>query len=329
MRWPKADVSGGMTRRAIALGGFAQAACAMSSAVAQTLDHTPPDDIPPMGPGDIVVTPGLLGSVGTDPNSAGRISAPVYINGMGPFNFFVDTGANRSALSMRLAQRLGIVADGEAQVHGVAGVSVAPLAKVRTLRSGAFELRDRVLPILGDNLIEPADGILGVDGFEGLRLEFDNRFRQMNVRHSSRGWTNIAPGYTLRAELKFGQLVSARGRIGDLEVPVVFDTGTDIGLANTALRAALMSTSRQSYEISGTRLTNAARPVFIDDTVLIPKLRLDNCVLSNAVAIVGDFHIFKLWGLIDQPALIVGMGVLSSLKSFAIDYGRKELQFRP
>ena len=49
----------------------------------------------------------------------------------------------------------------------------------------------------------------------------------------------------------------------------------------------------------------------------------------NALAIVGDFHIFKLWGLIDQPAMIIGMNVLSKLRSFAIDYGRKELQFRP
>lgn len=325
MRWPEADVSNGLTRRTIALGGFAQVACALSAAGAQT-----PSPGAESLPQDIVVTPGLLGTVGTDPNASGRISAPVFVNGQGPFKFFVDTGANRSALSAGLAQRLGIVSDSQAEVHGVSGVRIAPIAKVHSLRSGAFEMRDRVLPILGDDLIEPADGLLGVDGFDGLRLEFDNRFQTMNVRRSSRGWTDIRPGYTLRAEFKFGQLVSTRGRIGDLSVPIVFDTGTDIGLANTALRAALTSPSRVAASaVSGTRLTNAARPVFVDDSVLVPKIQLDGCVLTNALAVVGDFHIFKLWGLIDQPAMIIGMSVLNKLRSFAIDYGRKELQFRP
>jgi predicted aspartyl protease len=310
-----------MTRRSIALGGLAHAACATSFAGAQTLDA------PLIMPQDLVVTPGLLGTVGTNTNADGRISAPVFVNGMGPFRFFVDTGANRSALSMRLAQRIGAVSGGEAEVHGVSGVRMAPMVRVNSIRSGAFEMRDRDLPILSDDLIEPADGILGVDGFNGLRLEFDNRFRTMNVRHSSRGWPT---GYTMRADLKFGQLVSARGRIGDLQLPIVFDTGTDIGLANNALREALTAPSRRAASaLTGSRLTNAAQPIFVDNVVTIPKIALQDCVLNNAVAIVGDFHIFELWGLVEKPAMIIGMGVLNTLKSFAIDYGRKELQFRP
>jgi hypothetical protein len=62
---------------------------------------------------------------------------------------------------------------------------------------------------------------------------------------------------------------------------------------------------------------------------MLPRISFQDCVLQNAAAAVGDFHIFKIWGLVDRPALIIGMGVLGALRSFAIDYGRKELQFRP
>lgn len=277
---------------------------------------------------DLLVTPGLLGAVGMHKDLNGRIVAPVFVNDQGPFKFFVDTGANRSALSATLAQKVGAVGEGQAVVHGVAGARVADMVRVRSLRSGAFALQDRVIPILGDDLIASADGMLGADGFDGLRLEFDNRFHTMNVRRSSTGWRDVGAGLTLRAEFKFGQLVSAHGRVGALSLPIVFDTGADLAMANTALRAALSAPARRPTK-AGSLLRNAAQPVFVDDTLLIPRIRFQDCVLNNAAAVVGDFHIFELWGLLDQPALIVGMGVLGTLKSFAIDYGRKELQFRP
>jgi hypothetical protein len=37
-----------------------------------------------------------------------RMTVEVFINGQGPFNFVVDTGADRSALSTTLAARLGL-----------------------------------------------------------------------------------------------------------------------------------------------------------------------------------------------------------------------------
>ena len=46
------------------------------------------------------------------------------------------------------------------------------------------------------------------------------------------------------------------------------------------------------------------------------------------LADVGDFHIFEVWNLADEPALLIGMDVLSQTAVIAIDYQRATVQFR-
>jgi hypothetical protein len=43
--------------------------------------------------------------------------------------------------------------------------------------------------------------------------------------------------------------------------------------------------------------------------------------------VVADFRIFDVWGLRQQPALLIGMNLLRQFSKVSIDYGRKELRF--
>jgi hypothetical protein len=40
-------------------------------------------------------------------------------------------------------------------------------------------------------------------------------------------------------------------------------------------------------------------------------------------------HVFDVWGLAGEPALLVGMDVLGVLEVIVIDYRRRELRFKP
>jgi Aspartyl protease len=53
----------------------------------------------------------------------GRIWAPVYLDGKGPFRLVLDTGANRSAITAKVVQTLGDSArsGSQATVRGVTG----------------------------------------------------------------------------------------------------------------------------------------------------------------------------------------------------------------
>jgi hypothetical protein len=55
-----------------------------------------------------------------------RMTAPVRIEGSGPFAFVVDTGANQSVISTELAGVLGLPFGADAALNGVAGVQMTP-----------------------------------------------------------------------------------------------------------------------------------------------------------------------------------------------------------
>src|SRR5690349_5215676 len=62
----------------------------------------------------------------------GRIWAPVFIDGKGPFRLVLDTGASRSALTSHVAQSLGGTGARPESilVHGVTGSAVVPAIRV-------------------------------------------------------------------------------------------------------------------------------------------------------------------------------------------------------
>src|SRR5665213_3643173 len=76
-----------------------------------------------------------------------RMTAPININGSGPFGFVVDTGANQSVVSEELAAQLGLVQGPFEPLNGVAGVENAATTKA-TLEIGGRVEKDVVFSIL-------------------------------------------------------------------------------------------------------------------------------------------------------------------------------------
>ena len=252
----------------------------------------------------------------------GRVVAGVTVNGRGPYRFIVDTGANRSVLSAALAQELGLAPNGTGEVHSVHGVTTAPLVQVNSLTYGDMQLQNEELPLLQGAVLAGEAGLLGVDGMRDLRLRMDFERRCIELTPSRtarrlRGWAAI------RGELHFGHLVVVRGTINGLHVNLLLDTGSDSSLANPALRDALnarvrTNRSRIDYAVAYT----AGQPVVLDNSILLPRFNMGDLEIRNVTAYVGDFHIFRLWNLVDEPTLLIGMDVLTQARGLAIDYGR-------
>ena len=71
---------------------------------------------------------------------------------------------------------------------------------------------------------------------------------------------------------------------------------------------------------------DATDQVRLGELTLSPTITLGEATISNTNITYGDFDIFRVWGLDEQPALLIGMDVLGTLAEFAIDYRRRELQ---
>lgn len=249
----------------------------------------------------------------------GRVVALVTVNDQGPFRFIVDTGANRSALSHELAARLGLTPHGAENVHSVHGVSVAPLVNVDRLQYGEVSLNAAALPMLGGEVLAGEEGLLGVDGMSGRRLRLDFERNCIEIIPSAqarrlRGWS------TIRGDMRFGHLIVVRGSIEGVRANLLIDTGSDTSLANNALRDALDARlRRRGREIVA---YTAGDNVVLRNAILVPRMTMGELDVRNVTAFVGDYHIFQIWGLLEEPTLLIGMDVLSQARGLAIDYGR-------
>jgi predicted aspartyl protease len=260
----------------------------------------------------------------------GRMVAPMMVNGTGPFRFIVDTGANRSAISQALADRLGLAAIGVGDVHTVSGVISAPMTNVDGFNYGGVELSaTNTVPIVQGAVLGGEEGLLGVDGMRGrlLRVDFENRCIEISPAHRPlprrRGWQ------TIEGELRFGHLVVVEGRIRGQAINVLIDTGSDSTLANPAFRDQLRSGLRVSRDRTDyARAYTAGTPIVMESAVLVPRFTMGGVEINGITAYVADFHIFRLWGFQNEPALLIGMDVLSQTHAIAIDYERATVHFR-
>ncbi|ANP47112.1 retroviral-like aspartic protease family protein [Candidatus Viadribacter manganicus] len=266
-----------------------------------------------------------LGPTRTD--RLGRVVAPVTVNGQGPFRFIVDTGANRSVMSDDLAAHLGLTPNGFDNVHSVHGVSVAPLVSVDRLQYGDVALNGEDLPMLSGRVLAGEQGLLGVDGMSNrrLRMDFERNCIEIVLSRDARrlrGWS------TIEGDMRFGHLVVVRGSINGIRVRLLLDTGSDSSLANLALRDAFNARLRHRPREEETIAYTAGSTVRLEDAILIPSMRLGELEVRNVTAYVGDYHIFQLWNLTEEPALLIGMDVLSQARGLAIDYGRRTVHLQ-
>jgi len=58
-------------------------------------------------------------------------------------------------------------------------------------------------------------------------------------------------------------------------------------------------------------------------------LQFGAATIKNLYIPFGDFKVFKIWGMEDQPALLVGMDILGTFAEISIDYRRHELGILP
>jgi hypothetical protein len=268
-------------------------------------------------------------AIATTRDRAGRILAPVEINGRGPFRFILDTGANRSAMSAATAEAVGLVveAGSMASVHGITGSAVLPVVEVQSFRAGDLALEQQRMPVLPAAVFGGADGILGVDSLQHARVEVDFERDLVTIRRS----TGRRPGpeyFVLPARLHHGGLLLMNGRVGAVKVKAILDTGAERSLGNEVLRAALTPKARGRDDGMTTTVIGATPQLAEGTSYEAPMIIIGGARLTKLTVTFGDLHVFRVWELLDEPALLLGMDLLGTLPQFAVDYPRHEFQFK-
>ncbi|MBV8402819.1 MAG: clan AA aspartic protease [Gammaproteobacteria bacterium] len=255
----------------------------------------------------------------------GRIWAPVLIDGKGPYRLVLDTGANRSAITVRAAQSLGGAPLARTTlVTGFTGTAMVPTLHVNSLEVGELLIGASDLPVLTD-VFGGAQGVLGIEGLANKRIYADFSHDRLEI---TRSHGERAPHDFVVVPLKetTGGLLIANVHVGSVRTKAIIDTGAQGTVGNLALRDALMRhppRGAMHEEVVGVTLD-----VQTGDNLPAPDIDFGNIQVKGAHITFGDMYLFQHWKLTDEPTLTLGMDLLGSFDVLVIDYNRHELQIR-
>jgi predicted aspartyl protease len=257
----------------------------------------------------------------------GRVWAPVFINGKGPFRLVLDTGASNSAVNAQVAERLGLplLDDHTIMLRGVTGSRVVPTITINSLIVGDLELRERRLPIVTDAL-GGAEGVLGTEGMLDKRVFIDFGRDRITIFKSHLEQPPL--GFvTVPFRIVGGLLMVVNARIGSVRAKAIIDTGGQATLGNVALREALVKRYRET-KVSPDTITGATLDVQHGERIPTPPIELGALTLRDVHITIGDMYIFQHWHMTDEPTILVGMDLLGLVDTMIIDYRTKMLQIR-
>jgi predicted aspartyl protease len=256
-----------------------------------------------------------------------RMTVPVEIAGAGPFPFIIDTGAQRSVISRQLAAHLGLATGRRVRVVAMAGTSDVDTAILPTLSVSPKP----VARVGGERIEAPmfearhlgAPGMLGIDTLQGQALTIDFDAQRMQVTPSSkRERLKREPGeIVIQARSLFGQLVVTSATVAGRRVRVVLDTGTSVSLGNLALRRLLAGRRGET-----TVLTSVLGVQISADYALLPEMTLGPAKIRALPIAFADAAPFRVFGIDDKPALMLGMDALRLFRRVHIDFANRELR---
>ncbi|RAK52027.1 aspartyl protease family protein [Phenylobacterium deserti] len=292
--------------------------------------HALADPEPPLVGTSVVTAPDedpetSLDTTG-DPYST--MVAPVGVNGQGPYPFLIDTGANVSCVSRRLAEHLELTPAPPARVHSVIGVQTRPAVMIHELQVGRRNrrrVRAPALPLKSDQL----GGVLGVDWLKGQRLVLNIKEKRLEITFSRNDPPRLN-SVVVPARQRWGQLTIVDADVSYRPIQALIDSGSQITMCNDPLRrlvARIDPTQGLQRKPSPVRLETIMGEPFIGDLIYLPFLRLGGLRLGNVPVVHANTHVFRVWGVEEKPALVIGMDLLSEFSTVALDFGKASVRF--
>ena len=263
--------------------------------------------------------------VDIDQDRAKRMTVPVSIEGNGPFSFVIDTGAERTVISRKVADNLALEGEEPAQLMSIAGISMVDMVYVPRLTLGQKNYDGLVSPVLAAQHIG-ADGILGLDGLQDQRILFDFVTSQIIIEDADEA-RNRPPSreIVVTAKRRSGQLIFTDATIAGIEVNVIIDTGAEMSIGNSALQKRMQ---KRAKELGDDNLLIAVTGETLGvEFGRLREFRIGRARFANLLVAFADAPPFKRFGLANKPTLLMGMDMLRKFDQVAIDFPNRKIHF--
>jgi predicted aspartyl protease len=268
----------------------------------------------------------------------GALTVSVTIDGRGPYDFVIDTGATLTLAFQNLALREAFAPTGgrPRRVLGITGS-----ATLDTYLMGDIAVGDAVLPahvgvILADwapPRRTPA-GIIGLDFLRRYAVVFDVGRRTMTLyphgaipKDTLKGWRSVKLSANTYAAAS-GALYTTKGLINRTPTTFVIDLGSIATLINYRAAEAMFSSVASRDLGEGFTTGSRLRDVFDDRTrtrtALLNRIQIGRTSWRNVGVWVKDAPIFDEMGVQRLPFALLGADLLAA-QDFALDFGERRL----
>lgn len=254
-----------------------------------------------------------------------RMTVEVLVNGRGPYHFVVDSGADTSAVSLRIARDLQLPLGTPVILNGVTERSIVDRVKVATLTLGPSTIRDLEVPALREGDLG-GDGMIGIDALVRQRLMMDFENRLIKVEDARKPVEHFTDEIIITARTRHGQLILTQVRAAGFPLDAVIDTGSEITIGNLALRDKLLSRNlTKEWTVAATGVTGKTIDLQLG---WIRELRLGSVTLRDVPIAFADVPPFRVFGLADEPALLLGTDILETFRRISLDFQARKVRFQ-
>lgn len=285
----------------------------------------PPTPMPPLPPAVIDDTLAIGGEDINARKVETRMTVEVALNGRGPYRFVVDSGADTSAVGVKVARRLEMPLATRTILHAMTESAEVDRVWVEQLRIGQSAFGRLAMPALKEEDLG-GDGMLGIDALVQQRLMMDFEKRTIKVEDARIPVIKYDGEIVITAKRRRGQLILTEVRAANLPVDAVIDTGSEITIGNLALRDKLLRNNRDKFvTIAVTGVTGATLKLQL---AKIGTLRLGSVTMRNVPMAFADVPPFTVFDLKKQPSLLLGTDVLEVFRKVSLDFRARKVRFQ-
>jgi predicted aspartyl protease len=254
-----------------------------------------------------------------------RMTVAVQINGQGPFRFVVDSGADSSVIGLRVAHNLALPAGQPVTLNGMTGSSIVPQVLVEQLGLGTTSVVDMELPVLKEADLG-GDGMLGIDALAEQRLMLDFEKRIITVEDAKKPAPRWDGEIIVTARRRRGQLILTQATANGRQIEAVIDTGSEITIGNSALRALIVKRRKAPLEkVEITGVTGATAEIEI---AIVSEIRLGKVILRNVPIAFADVPPFEVFGMTKEPAMLLGTDLMETFRRVSLDFRARKVRFQ-
>ena len=319
-------------RRRLILGAAAGLTCAggLTAAWSATASQSlPAPETPP--PGSLDLEAALFANLFT------RMSVRARLNGQGPFDFVIDTGASRTAVSEETAALLQLPSAGDVLVHGVTSAQITRSVQLSRLEA-AGQRFTQLQPCVFPRTLLAADGLLGLDVLSRFRLDIDLGRRTIGLTPSGPDKVTFGDAFAMPSRLRrfdasrsrkghFGQLILLNARVEGIPADCFVDSGAQFSIGNLALQRAVGERQGRSPYLNPIRVFGVTGQQLVAQPGSVSQLEVARQRLGPTRLLFADLHAFGALELNDRPALLLGADIISRFDRVSLDFGMSRMMF--